>query len=364
MKRHTAYIYDRGGINRLGEIDGLIRVKWNRLRDSFSEAEIIGRATAPDCCSLMERTRSVRHELVIERDGKRVWEGPITNLKLTREGGFTVKARDVCFFPNRTVVKTTFSSAFPNIRPVTEHAAAVIRAEMAAGEAYGFNVLNGLEVYTNSETANTSTITEAYGGYVWDMLDQLAQRSGLDYTVVNRRLILIDTHQFLGMGRRLVDEDFLDGLEVTEYGVELAVGNYVSGQDGAAGEVITTEGLDYYGPIELLASSYGSGAADAEPPTQEELDEQALRNARSRYPAPVVLRVPENSRLAPSSVDDLFDWLVPGVGFPVYSDTTCREIEQIQKLDKVSFEEGAGGEKVSVTLSSAPIGSGLPPEED
>lgn len=357
--RNRAYIYDRGGTTPLGQINGIVRTKWNRQRDSFSTAEIVGRATAPDCCALMERTRSVRHELVIERDGERVWEGPITNLELSDGGGFTVTARDICFFLNRTVVKTTFSSAYPSIRAVTEHAEAVIRAEMANGEDYGFNVLNGLQVFTNPETANTSTVTSAYEGYVWDMLDQLAQRSGLDYTVVNRSLMLNDTHQFLAQGRRLVDADFLAAPKVTEYGVELAVGNYVSGMDGAYGEVVVTEGLDYYGPIELLASSYGSGAVDAEPPTQEELDEQATRNARSRYPAPIVLRVPENSQLAPSSVEDLFPWLVPGTAFPVYSNATCREIEQIQKLDRVSVEETSNGEKVSISLSSAPVGSGI-----
>ena len=363
--RNQAFIYDRGSSGAaLGKIDGQVRVKWNRQRDTFSEAEVIGRATAPDCCSLMERTRSVRHELVIERDGKRVWEGPITGISLEKEGTYKISARDLLFFPNRTVVKNTYSSAYPAIRHVTEHAEEVIRGEMAAGEAYGFNVLPGLEVYTNAETSNTSAVTKPYSGYVWDVLDSLAQRSSLDYVVVNRRLILIDTHQFIAMGRRLVDADFLDGLRVTEYGVELAVGNYVSGTEDNAGVVITEEGLDYYGPIELLAASYGSGSDDAEPPTQEELDDQALRNARSRYPAPVVLKVPENSQLAPSTVDDIFDWLIPTTGFPIYSDATCREIEQIQKLDKVSFEETADGEKVSVTLSSAPIGSDIVPEDE
>lgn len=362
--RNRAYIYDRGGITRLGEIDGLVRVKWNRLRDSYSEAEVIGRATAPDCCALMERTRTVRHELVIERDGKRVWEGPITGITLTEEGGFTVTARDICFFLNRTVVKTTFSSAYPTIRHVTEHAEAVIRAEMLNGETYGFGVLPGLEVYTNDETSNTSAVTAAYGGYVWDMLDALAQRSSLDYVVVNRRLLLFDTHQFIGMGRRLIDKDFLSGLRISEYGVELAIGNYVAGTDGVAGEVIVAEGLAYYGPIELLASSYGSGSENAEPPTPEELQEEAERNARSRFPAPIVLKVPENSRLAPDSVDDLFPWLIPGVGFPVYTNNTCREIEQVQKLDKVTFQEDSKGETVSVTLSSAPVGSDLMPTEE
>lgn len=362
--KHTAYIYDRGGLTPMGKIDGVIRVKWNRLRDSFSEAEIVGRTTAPDCCALLSRTRAVRHELVIERDGKRVWEGPITLPTLTREGGFRIKARDINFFLNRTVIKNGLSSAYPSIRKVTEHAATVIRTEMAAGEAYGFNVLNGLEVYTNSETSNTSKVTEPFDGYVWDLIDDLAQHSGMDYTVVNRRLLLHDTHQFLGMGRRLVDADFLDGLEVSEYGVELAVGNYVSGTEANAGQVIVTEGLDYYGPIELLAAAYGSGNADGAPPTQEELDEQAARNARSRYPAPVVLRVPENAQLRPDSVDDLFDYLVPGTGFPVYSNATCREIEQVQKLDRVAFEETSKGEKVSVSLSSAPIGSGVVPVEE
>lgn len=364
--RHTAFIYDRGATGTaMGGVSGLIRVKWNRVRDDVSEAELVGRSTEPDCCSLLERIRSMRHEVVILRDGKRVHEGPITRITLTKDGGFRITSKDVMWWANRTTIKTTYSSAFPNIEKVTDRAARVLRGEMAFRELKtpAFNIVPHIEVYTNSETTKTSKVTKP-GPYVWSDIDAMAQRNSLDYVVVNRRILLFDTHQFLGMGRRLTDNDFLSDLEVTEYGVELATKTFTQGADDKIGHASNADEDDYYGGVELLASAYDLGDTTATAPTQEELDEQAERNLRSRFPAPVVLRVPENSRLAPNVVDDLFPFLVPGTGFPVFSESTCRTIEQLQKLDKVSVEEGVSGEKVSVSLSSAPVGAGeFVPEE-
>jgi hypothetical protein len=357
--RHTAFIYDRGASGApMGQVDGVVRVKWNRQRDAISEAEIVGRATAPGCCELLSRTRSMRHELVIMRDGERVWEGPITRRNLSRGGGFRLAARDVMFYSNRTTIKVTYSSAYPNIEKVTDRAARVMRGELAFRELKSppFNIVPGIEVYTNAQTTKTSKVTKP-GPYVWSDIDSMAQRNSLDYVVVNRRTLLFDTHQYIGQGRRLVDADFLDGLEVVEYGVELATRTFTQGADDKIGDAVIDDPTDYYGGIELLAGAYDSGDTSATAPTQEELDEQAERNLRSRFPAPIVLRVPENSQLAPNVVDELMPYLIPGVAFPVFSDQTCQTVEQMQKLDRVAFEESASGEKVSVTLSSAPVGA-------
>lgn len=75
-----------------------------------------------------------------------------------------------------------------------------------------------------------------------------------------------------------------------------------------------------------------------------------------------MLRVPENSQLKPSVVDELMPWLVPGTGFEVYSDSSGREISNLQKLDRVDVIENEQGERVSISLSPAPIGSGITEE--
>lgn len=352
---HTAFLYDRGGNRRIGQFTGTMRVTWQRVRDGVSEASVTFRATGRECCALVEQARTVRHELVIFRGNERVWEGPLIHITAMREGVCTIRARDVLFFTQRCVLKHRWASAYPAIEKVTARTVRILKGEMGPWEAAGANLLGGIVASDSPGMAKTSRVAEKYSGYVWDDMEALAQNSGMDYTVAGRRLLLFDTHELIAMGRPLVDNDFLDGMEVSEYGVELAVRSYTAGMNGKVGLKVTED--DYYGPVELLAQAFNNGSVSARPPTVTELNQEAARNARSRYPAPVTLRVPENVGLAPGVVDGLMPWLVPGTGFLATSDSTCRPMEQLVKLDKVDFVETPTGEAVSVTLSPTPVGT-------
>jgi hypothetical protein len=214
-------------------------------------------------------------------------------------------------------------------------------------------------VKQNAKTAKTTRETLPGSQYVWDDMEEMAARGGMDYTVANRSLYLTDTHDFLGKGRRLTDADFLADLEVVEYGLELAARSVVNdGQGKYAVEAIA--GDQFYGPFGLVAAAYSTNVSAVRIPT-EELEEQAARNIRSRYPAPLVLRVPEGAQMRPDTVDELLTggYLIPCTAFPVYSNSSGLEVEQVQKLDRVDFIETQDGEEVSVTLSAAPIGSAL-----
>jgi len=298
---------------------------------------------------------------------------------------------------------------------------------------------------------------------------------------VGRKTILWDTHEWIGMGRTLTDDDFTSGIEMSEYGVELAVTSYVTDNAGAVGVSYLSFDEDYYGPVELLAGAYELGDAAGEgtgaplapsrprepdpknysvkkadikriekqcakqnsgtaaaiekciadriaalekirPVTAqdraliteqcnaqnqadakcvqariaaltkgkddsyrnalaayrdqmndyrkdlaeykielekyiEDLTEQAVRNHRNRYPAPAVVRVPQNSQLTVEAVEELWDWLVPGTGFPIFASSTCRQLTQTQKLDRVTVLEDQSGERVTIIMSPAPIGA-------
>jgi hypothetical protein len=136
--------------------------------------------------------------------------------------------------------------------------------------------------------------------------------------------------------------------------MELATYSAVSDGLGHYGAFGGTD--PYYGQIELLHSAYGSGddSAAQTAVSVKELTKQAERNMKGRYPTPVVLRVPQNSTLTPDAATRLMDYLVPGVRFPVRASNTYRQLEQIQKLDRIVFEETANGETINITLSPAP----------
>lgn len=358
--KHEVFIVDRGGKEEkiVEQLDGIILVRWHRIRDGVSEAEVVIRDAGPGCRKILtQRGLAVRYEILIKRNGKRVHEGPIIRRHMQ---GPTVRlfVRDVGFFMQRTRCTQRWSSSFKDGGPdfVTERAMKIIKGEMAAWEAAGANFLDNIVVRETKDTAKTTRVTERYSQYVWDDLESMAADSGLDYTVVNRSLFLFDTHHFLGMAPRVTDEDFLAELEVVEYGLELGVISTTT--DGMGHAASTTVEDDYYGPVALLAMAYTATTSTERVP-HEELVAQAKRNARSRYPAPVVLRVPENAQVRPDRVEDLMDWFVPGTGFPVYSISSGMEIEQVQKLDRVEFEETEAGETVRVTLSAAPVGSNI-----
>lgn len=356
MSRNVAFLTDRGGQKILGQFDGIVEIRWARRRDDVSQASVHVRDAGRRASKFMKDIEAVRHEILITRDDEEVWQGPIT---LPKQAGSTgvFTARDMLFFTQRTVCKVAWSSAYPTSETVIDRTERLLRQEMIPWDAAGARFLQGLRPVRGTDDAGTSRVTPAFSQYVWTDMDALAARSGMDYTVANRLLYFHDTHQFLAKGRRLVDDDFMGMLETSQYGTELAVVSYVTDNMGRAKASRVPD--TYYGPVELLASAYDEGTASAEPITDVELQEQATRNARSRYPAPRILRVPENSQLRPAVVDELMPWLIPGTGFDVYSDSTGREIQSVQKLDKVDVIQDVRGERVSVSLSPAPLGSGM-----
>lgn len=361
--KNRVFIAERGGKYLRAEITDVVKVVWNRIRDDVSECTIDIIFTSEECHYHIAEAEPVRDELVVIRNDGRVWEGPIIYHNLTK-GSARLRARDVLFFTQRTVCKRKWqpSSILTSGRvpTVIQRANEIIDTEMRDWERAGINFVDHIVSYTDPGTAKTTRVTEAWSQYVWDDLEAMAARGGLDYTVVNRSLYLHDTHTFIGMGRTLTDHDFLDNLAIIKYGVELAVTSVTTDNLGKHGATSVED--EFYGPVELLAAAYDLNSS-TDRITQEELDDQAERNIRSRYPVPAVVRVPEQVQMNPETVDELIDsFLIPGVGFPVRTQVTGKTYESVMKFDQLTVEEDAEGERVKVKISSAPVGSGF--EED
>lgn len=353
VSRHTVTIYDRGGQNKLAEIVDLSEVSWSRVRDDISEANIqLSGAPCNDQNDILSQIRSSRHEVVIHRGNERVWEGPITRISGTRNS-FSIHARDVMHYAARTTMRNAYSNAYPNIGFTITRAATIMNTELARKEALDppINVLPFLTLHQLPTDARTSAATEAYQYQVWEHIDELAAKSGMDYTVVGRAIHFWDTHQPLGQTATLTQADFLGDLEVTEYGMELATWAHVTDGEGVYGSAGAND--PYYGEIEILATAEDE-TEGASPPTSAELASQASRNLAGRMPTPVVVRVPENSSLNPDGVLTMSD-LVPGVWMPLRAEVIGFEIAQMQKLQNVKVTETGDGEQITVTLQPASI---------
>lgn len=350
---HTAFLFDRGGLTRIVELGPMVSCQWQRIRDDVSKAQIV--LAAPECAINIDQVEAGRHELVIFRGDQRVWEGPIT-LVIFERGQVTIEARDVMHYVYRTIMRAAYNNAFPNVVTGVDRARNILVGELARGEALDppRNVLPFVTTWHHADDARTSRVTIPFQKTAFDDIDDMAAKSGIDYTVLGRALHIHDTHVPLGRTAPLTEADIIGDIIVTQYGMELATFAAVSGGNGMFGYAsapgANTGGVHpYYGLWEILDDAYDEEEG-GEAPTLNELNSQAIRNLSGRMPTPITVRVPDGSTLSPASAVGLDD-LVPGVQVPLLATLTGRRFSQMQKLDRLDVVEDSSGEAIKITLS-------------
>lgn len=384
---YRVFVVQQGGQVVIGEVTPIEALTFNRARDDISAAQVIVNGLGdPDCCEFLSRLRCWMHEIVIYRDGVRVWEGPITLLTFETEQ-VTINAQDVMVYAFRRIMRQGYNDAF---RIVSRDSAGqpvetaglmnvVLRAEtilLNAFAPFDPNILPYLTVITGVLDANESQVREDWSSSAWEEVDKLAADNGLDYTVVGRRIILWGTHTPIGRLPQMTDGDFSAPPIVSEYGMQLATFYAVTNGQGVAGTAEIenpsrpdgTPGFYPYGPVELIVSSFSESDSaddvtltpDARATLVKALQEQARTGIADRWPTPLLVRVPDNSTLSPDCGFG-FQQLVPGVWFPLAASTTCRTVTQWQKLDSVGVTYDNNGEKIAVVMSPAP-NSGADPD--
>ena len=358
--RHTAFLFDRGAVTLLGTLGKISRVRWERDRDDISQAIVSVATRDVDCDKTLGLAAAGRSELVIYRDDERVWEGPVTHIAY-QGAKVEITARDVGHYIYRTIMKSEYNNTYPNTTTTTARMKRILETELVRMEAQDppINVLPYITVHENIGNAGTSSHTLPYEMTVFEHMDSMAARGGLDYCVVGRALHLWDTHFPIGQTAPVTSSDFIGDVVITEYGMELATVSAITDGKGRFGEV---GGADpYYGLVEILDTAYEESTGDEwteteqpEPPSVADMRSQASRVLAGRNPTPVVVRVPDNSTLNPDGVLAISD-LVPGVFVPLQANLPGRALSQMQKLDKVTVEENENGETIQVVLSPAPI---------
>lgn len=398
---YKVFAFDQGGQRYRGEIKPLAHLTWNRVRDDISSATLRTSGFGEDCCRLLSDLRTWAHEIVIFRDGERVWEGPITRLSYQSDT-VEIEARDPMVYVYRRIMRQGYNDNFARprqgiqgTRTVVERASIIIQNALAP---YDPNVLPYLTVINYPDDARESRTVPDWSKTAFEEVDDLAATAGLDYTCVGRRIIIHDTHRPVGLIAEMREKDFFESPVITEYGLSAANIFGVTSNTGAYGKFEFPSDQWYgAGPIEMLASAYGEGVdavADPKTLTREQrlalervLNLQAARNINGRWAAvridnqgtaeddddvpfvdgkvfgaPVVVRVPDNSRVHPEAYVGI-QQLVPGVHIPLRARTLCREIAQLQKLDSLHVTVEGGEEKVQVVMSPAPV-AGIDPDQD
>jgi hypothetical protein len=322
------------------------------VRDEISTATVVIQLDAAGIQNeLLRGLDAGRLEIVIYRGEDRVWEGPITRVAW-KATTIEVSARDVLHYAARTIQRKGYSSAYPVRESVIQRAARIMRSELGRKEAIapGINVLPHLVTHDYPTDAGTSRVTLPYEMYVFEHLDDMAAKGGLDYTTLGRGVHLWDTSRPLGQTPKMGRGDFIGEMEVTSYGLELAT--YSASTDGKGNSGDAGGEDEYYGLVELLATAYDEETDDGPVPSVEELRSQAQRNQSGRNPTPVIMRIPDNSAIDMNGAWEM-KHLVPGIYVPLEIDHPVRTFSQMQKLSKVTVTEEPAGETIQIVLAPA-----------
>jgi hypothetical protein len=356
---HRALIYERGGINYVGELTPLEAIRWNRKRDDISDSEATIGTT--ECCDLLGDLRTIIHELHIERDGVVVWQGPITRIEY-EWNQVRVYAADMLWQATRTVLTAGYDQSYPNIYNVIDRMHWLLRDQCFLRHGDPWNMVAHLHPMHHPGDPKTSRKVNRYQYYVWEDFDKYAEDMGADYTVVNRDIYYWDINLQWKVIPPL-DEQYLSQFpRIVEYGNQAATQGYVTNGEGYAGiATADLEATDLYGWVDWLVTNQSDGTEGA--PTAEEIAgwaDSAARNIDERSPAPVAIVIPANTTLLPGApwvIDDL----VPGAWFDVDITRMCRNVSEMQRIHEVNVTETAPqGEMVSFTAASAPSHAVIP----
>lgn len=367
VEQHHAYITDRGGQRRIAELVDLTSVRWTRTRDAMSDASIVVQGGA--CVAQADILKNIepkRNELVLYRGDERVWEGPI-NLVGWHSDYVEINAHDVMEYVYGRPLSIEWNNNYPNVTEVTQRLENILEYEFTNSFSYlandgvtpivvpaweainpPANVLPYVVCHHFPNEARTSAKTTPFQMTVGEHIDNYARSGGIDYTVIGRALHIWDVSRDLGRLKTLTEADFFGEIIVTAYGSDFAAVGFTVAQDGRFGGAGVNS--DYYGPWAKIFTVFDED--ETNPPTQSDLNSQALRNLYGRSPVPVEVRVPDNSgiRLSPGlTINDL----VPGVHIPLLATLNARQVSQMQKLDKMEVVETAEGETINVVLIPA-----------
>lgn len=365
---YRAVVHWRGGSRPFisPSVDAVTSVSWSRTLNDVSEASItiVGSAAA-DCCGQLGQITGWAHELSLYRDAELVWQGPIAQAVRWNRSGVVIEARDVLSWLERC--KNTDLLRYVNLEdnpdaegrrrgPVQWIAAHIIRRNLTSPFSQPPDY-PGLLDYIVRDDSRETTRFEKDGGdnrAIWnvpvlEVLGELTKR-GLAYTAVGRSILLRAPKDGSDRAQaRLTLDHIVGDVEVIQdcsaaatyaWATSQRSDNISEGATAGTGEVGTP-----YGRLDWIVES----STDAE---EEELRQMAREALRGRYPTPLVVSIPDGSRLAPNAPLTI-QQLVPGERVDVTTAGLCVDVTAAFLISDVEVSWGTSGEEVAVTLVPA-----------
>lgn len=337
---NEAWLYKAGGQVPIAPIEVPSSLEWNRVLNDCSDAVVeVATGNHGECCSIYGKLGTWGHELVMFRDGLRVWEGPLVNIKW-RRGGVSLIAQD----PLAWAKKRATSAKLVSVSDYAEKQA----WEMVA-ESFGASGAHDPQVipYAQRLAANTgppvTRDVKVFGGMYYDQWLELA-KAGAMFTFNGRKLLVWHSGYVMGTTSSLLPEHLSGEIEVEEDGFGVGVRVAFVNDEGVAGTSPVT--IDnFYGLNDLLIAS------DA--PDASNLAAMATTHSEGTYPAPLLVNVAQDSVLscdAPFGIEEL----IAGTLVPVKVEGgMCKTVISTHQLTGVKVTQDAAGEKVAIDLAPA-----------
>ena len=345
-------VTQRGGQARLGELTDISEIECTRELSETGIAVVRIVAPSKTCCQLVRDIRTLGHELVISQSGNRIWEGPITRIKLTPDV-VEIEARDISWYLTRRSIMAKVS---PAKNPVLDVVGQLIHDGFGSAadwsdDPLGYRLGRNVHLVRSAFDANSKRDIPKFSGAITDVLNQFVDRGALQWAVMGRRIIFWDRDTLMGTLPPLTDEDFSDDLWVEEDGMSTATrtmitNNHDEGQDTTDLAEAPQSIRDFYGDCDWIFSDVREG-------TDTQRANQNAKRLEGLWPPPVIMGIPDDAGLRDCTPVYLNN-LVPGsVGF-IKAERTCRKVSAYKQLVGVKVKVGVDSARVGVTFGVCP----------
>lgn len=362
---YTATVHWRGGQRVYTYIDKVESVRWTRERRKISEATVTVAASGvgPGCMARLLQTYEWVHEITLYRDGRAVWQGPVSLRDVTVSGNEPIRvdltAKDVMGYAERRLLQETHKLEDVDL---SEMGKAAIESAFSTRDP---NIVDHV-VARPSGTSGDRTI-RAYSRFASDEISEIGGE-GVDWTCVGRTVFFNApaTDKTTPQGA-ITGNHLMGDVHVISSGEDYASRVFAAPQ-AQEGVWQHLEGVGGHSPIYglvdyVVQTSHpynvdedGQWQQSGEDGLSQAETEAALRRAaQSRHGQmsrpPLVLRPADNSQLdaaTPISIDRL----VPGARIDLAVGTqNSLAVQAAMRLMSVTVDWGPAGERVQVSLA-------------
>ena len=323
----------RGGQSIIAEINP-DSGSFDRRLDDTSELTLtatVGGGLDASCCEALEEAYTWATEILVYRDGRDAWVGPVTNI-LFEHGKVTINAADLSSWWDRRVLGT--------LNFVREDLTDIFVAMSN----------NAMDSDPSPNLILSPTLSGLYGDrnvdgsqydYARDHLQELGN-TGVDWTAYSRTILIGPQEIPVSPYVTFLDEHFTVPPIIEERGNDKATVVVVKGS-GVTGIARDEDFVQFYGEVVRVFEEPNI----EDQPTVDDAAQSRLEYLRD----PTFVTTSQAGTLkatAPITVPEL----IPGIRVRLDSQATCRKIVRDFRLDKVNV--GFNGD---VTISLQPLGT-------